>query len=95
MKGKQYFVEEKIKTLAEIVEVRYNTTKHFPYSQILGLIESLVYALAYMAKKKCNHHDFYPTNIYYCEGRFKLINPLEIQASGFYLTSQSTLKYLL
>lgn len=63
--------------------------KHFPYSQILGLTESLVYGLAYMTKKNCNHHDFYPTNIYYVDGKFKIINPLEIQASGFYLTSQS------
>lgn len=64
--------------------------KHFPYSQVLGLTESLVYGLSYMTKKNCNHHDFYPANIYYSEGKFKVINPFEIQASGFCLTSQSS-----
>jgi hypothetical protein len=37
VKGKKMYVEEKLKSLAEIVESRYNTPKHFPYSQILSL----------------------------------------------------------
>jgi serine/threonine protein kinase len=61
---------------------------HFPEHQIRGLLESLIYGLAYMAKKDINHHDFYPTNIYYNNGCFKILNPLMVKYSGYSITQQ-------
>jgi hypothetical protein len=62
---------------------------HFPEYQIHGLLESMVYSLAYMVKKDVNHHDFYPTNIFYNNGAFKVINPALLKSSGYSLTQQS------
>ena len=47
----------------------------FPQNQVVVLLESLVYALAYMEKNSLRHHDFYPTNVYYNSGCFKITNP--------------------
>ena len=47
---------------------------HFPEYQILSLLECLVYSLAYMSKKSINYHNFYPTNIFYNNGSFKILN---------------------
>ena len=48
---------------------------HFPENQMISLLEALVYSLAYMTKKGYYHHDFYPTNIFYENGRFIIKNP--------------------
>ncbi len=58
----------------------------FPQPQVVLLIESLVYALAYLEKYGFKHHDFYPTNIFFCEGVFKITNPMVINESGYALT---------
>jgi len=52
-------------------------------------LESLVYSLAYLTKKDINYHDFYPTNIFYNNGVFKILNPLVVKFSGYALTQQS------
>ncbi len=62
---------------------------HFPHSQIITLIECLVYSLAYVDKNKIKHHDFYPTNIFYQNGIFKIANPLIVENSGYELTHKS------
>jgi serine/threonine protein kinase len=62
---------------------------HFPKSQAVILIESLVYALRYMHRCEYKHHDIYPTNISYVKGIFKLTNPLLVNASSYALTQQS------
>lgn len=59
---------------------------HFPHSQVVTLIESLVYSLAYLEKNNMKHHDFYPTNVFYQNGLFKIANPLSIEASAYSLT---------
>lgn len=41
-----------------------------------------------MTKKNMNYHDFYPTNIFYNNGNFKIANPLTIKFSGYSLTQQ-------
>ena len=61
---------------------------HFPQIQVVALIESLVYALAYLEKNSIRHHDFYPINLYYCDGIFKIANPLSIEFSAYALTEQ-------
>ena len=63
---------------------------HFPETQMIGLLEALVYSLAYLSKKNIPHHDFYPTNIFYKDGKFKLLNPLTLACSGYSITQQST-----
>ena len=62
---------------------------HFPQTQVVTLIESLVYALAYMQKNNYKHHDFYPTNIYFQQGVFKITNPATTEQSAYFKTSQS------
>lgn len=62
---------------------------HFPEYQIRSLLECLVYSLAYMSKKSINYHDFYPTNIFYNNGSFKILNPLTAKKSGYSLTQES------
>lgn len=59
---------------------------HFPQSQVVALIESLVYALAYLEKNSIRHHDFYPTNVYYHSGIFKLTNPVSHETSAYTIT---------
>lgn len=44
------YTEKGSKSLAEIVEGRYNSTMHFPQAQVVGLVESLVYSLRYLQK---------------------------------------------
>lgn len=61
---------------------------HFPEYQIISLLECLVYSLAYMSKKNINYHDFYPTNIFYSNGNFKMLNPLLAKMSGYSMTQQ-------
>jgi len=56
-------------------------------------LESLVYSLAYLTKKDVNYHDFYPTNIFYSNGVFKILNPLVVKLSGYALTQQSNFLY--
>lgn len=63
---------------------------HFPEYQVISLLESLVYSLAYLVKKEINYHDFYPTNVFYNNGIFKIANPLAVKLSGYSLTHQST-----
>ena len=75
--------------LDEIIESRYNTTMHFPEPQMMALLESLVYGLAYLHNKDIRHHDFYPTNIFYKDSRFKLLNPVATPCSGYSITQQS------
>jgi hypothetical protein len=89
--GSEYFEEERGKCLDEIIESRFNSTMHFPEYQIRGLLESMVYGLAYMTRKDLNHHDFYPTNVFYKNGTFKLLNPLALNCSGYSITQQSML----
>jgi|688.fasta_scaffold1233334_1 hypothetical protein len=67
---------------------------HFPKSQAVILIESLVYALRYMHKYEYKHHDIYPTNVSYVRGIFKLTNPLLVNASSYALTQQSILQLI-
>lgn len=62
---------------------------HFPQAQVVGLVESLVYSLRYLQKFEYKHHDYYPTNIQYCAGVFKITNPLLTNASAYVLTQQS------
>ena len=64
---------------------------HFPEPQMVSLLESLVYGLAYLSKKNIPHHDFYPTNIFYKDGKFKLLNPAVLSYSSYSITQQSTL----
>ena len=62
---------------------------HFPKSQVVILIESLMYSLAYIKKCSYIHHDFYPTNVYYSNGIFKIVNPVLIDTSAYSLTQSS------
>lgn len=78
------------KCLDEIIESRYHTTMHFPEDQVVGLMESLVYSLAYLCKKSVANRDFYPTNIFYSEGTFKVRNPLALTCSAYAITQQRT-----
>lgn len=34
------------------------------------------------------HHDYYPTNIFYSRGQFKINNPIMVQVSGYTRTQQ-------
>lgn len=61
---------------------------HFPEYQIISLLESLVYSLAYMTKKGISHHDYYPTNIFYSNGVFKLLNSLMLKYSAYEMTQK-------
>lgn len=63
---------------------------HFPQTQVVALIESLVYALAYLQKNSLRHHDFYPSNIHYQQGLFKVTNPLTVTGSAYELTQGRT-----
>ena len=40
-----------------------------------------MYAIAYLENKGWEHHDIYPTNIYYVDGIFKLAHPRFVQTS--------------
>ena len=62
---------------------------HFPEPEVISLLESLVYGLAYFSKKKLPHHDFYRTNVFYKEGKFKILNPLALVSSSYELTQKS------
>lgn len=86
----QRWVEPTGKTLADIIEGRYNSSMYFPQGQVVQLLESLVYALAYMEKNSLRHHDFYPTNVYYTAGAFKISNPTLVEASAYLLTQERT-----
>lgn len=44
------YSERGSKSLAEIVEARYNSAMHFPQAQVVGLVESLVYSLRYLQR---------------------------------------------
>lgn len=55
----------------------------------------MVYSLAYMTKKDINHHDYYPTNIFYTNGIFKILNPLILKNSAYSLTQQSILYFII
>lgn len=88
-KSGDFFEEPRGKCLDEIIESRYNTSMHFPENQVVGLLESLVYSLAYLCRKGIGHHDYYPTNIYYMGGVFKLLNPALVACSGYSITQQS------
>jgi hypothetical protein len=50
----------------------------------------LVYALAYLEKAGIRHHDFYPTNVYYSSGIFKISNPALQETTAYGLTQQRT-----
>jgi serine/threonine protein kinase len=76
-KGNKFF-EMGGKSLAEIVEGRYNTNMHFPASQVIGLLEAVAYSISYMNSEGYYHHDIYPTNIFYSSGLFKVTNPFSI-----------------
>ncbi len=41
-----------------------------------------------MTKKGINHHDYYPTNIFYSNGVFKLLNPLMLEHSAYAMTQK-------
>lgn len=62
---------------------------YFPQAQVVTLIESLVYSLRYLQKFDHKHHDYYPTNVHYCSGIFKITNPLTFSASAYVLTQES------
>lgn len=83
------YAEKGSKSLAEIVEARYGSTMHFPQAQVVGLVESLVYSLRYLQKFEYRHHDYYPPNIHYCGGAFKVSSPLLTNSSAYVLTQQS------
>lgn len=53
------------------------------------MTESLVYALAYLEKHNIKHHDFYPSNVFYHQGIFKVSNPLTVECSAYTLTHNS------
>jgi hypothetical protein len=63
---------------------------HFPQGQAVVLVESLVYSLRYLQREGLPHHDFYPTNVHYHAGIFKIANPLALDTSAYALTQQRT-----
>lgn len=75
-------------SLASLVESRYNSKLLFPEEEVLTLIESMSYALAYLESKGWAHHDVYPTNIFYADGIFKLAHPRFVRPS-YRLTIES------
>ena len=62
---------------------------HFPQAQAVILVESLVYSLRYMQREGVAHHDYYPTNVHYHNGMFKVANPMIASVSAYSLTQQS------
>lgn len=86
-----YYEDVDGKCLDEIIESRYHTSMHFPEEQVVALLEALTYSLAYLCKKSIPHHDFYPTNILYHEGIFRVRNPLGIVCSAYTITQKSML----
>ena len=62
---------------------------------MIGLLECLVYGLAYMSGKNVPHHDFYPTNIFYKDTKFRILNPVILPCSGYSITQQSKVSSLL
>lgn len=76
------------KGLDEIIESRYNTAMHFPEDQVVTLLECLAYSLAYLSSKAVPHHDFYPTNILYNQGQFRVRNPAALDYSSYSITLQ-------
>ena len=67
---------------------------HFPEPQMIALLESLVYGLAYLSYKDITHHDFYPTNIFYKDSRFRIVNPMITPCSGYSITHQSKVYFM-
>ena len=62
-------------SLASLVESRYYSKLLFPEEEVLRLTESILYAVAFLESKGWQHHDIYPTNIFYVDGTFKLSHP--------------------
>lgn len=68
---------------------------HFPQAQAVVLVESLIYSLRYLQRHAISHHDYYPTNVHYAGGAFKIASPITLEASAYSLTQQSNLLLIL
>ena len=86
------FLENADYTLKGILESRHNTNKLLTEEDLIRLLESVLYTLAYLQSKSVLYRDLVPENIYYLvdEGTFKLLPPELVEKSSYDLMLDGT-----